>query len=342
MQSIDVLFNEVKINVDSNQPLYFKQIDVDVVNSKWIIQLYAEYLITSDYYSEIQMKLKNHFKGQVKTIIVKLVLKNSHLKNQEHNRVIGHYHHILEQNTELKKIFEITNFGVLDNKLIFDINTSYDQNMIQKELIKLSNELDILGITDYRYDFNVLQEKNTEIVEQRIKEKEVQMKVKTNSSLEKSRVLFGDDIRKKKVHSIEQVLDPNNMLINCTIEGEAFDVEVKQLLKTSLLIIMIRDDSGTIITKKFPGYNGEPPFLKHLESVKKGMRIKISGRKEFDRYLNDEVIMISSLTIMEHKIPITTREDTSVEKRVELHTHTKMSKNNGINSLDDYAQMAQK
>ncbi|MGL5021108.1 MAG: PolC-type DNA polymerase III, partial [Mycoplasmatales bacterium] len=45
---------------------------------------------------------------------------------------------------------------------------------------------------------------------------------------------------------------------------------------------------------------------------------------------------------MEHKIPITTREDTSVEKRVELHTHTKMSKNNGINSLDDYAQMAQK
>jgi DNA polymerase-3 subunit alpha (Gram-positive type) len=340
MQSVNILFEAAGIKIDNSQILYFKQIDVDVVNSRWNIVMYAKNLITADYYQEIKQKLHNHFKDKVKTIDITFVLEQSMLRSQDHARVIAHYHLIINSDIELKRVFEITNFGVLNNKLIFDIHTSYDQNLIQRNINKLSNKFDQLGLTEYSYDFKLLQDKNNEIIEKRIKEQEEKIAVLTNTGSQSETQLFGDDIRKKKTQSIAQVLDPNSMLINCTIEGEIFELELRQIKTTFLLTMMISDDTGTISVKTFPGFNNQPPTVKHLETLKKGMRVKIGGRKEFDRYANDEVIMMNSVVILEQSIEITDRVDTCEQKRVELHTHTKMSKNNGINTLEDYAKMA--
>ena len=75
------------------------------------------------------------------------------------------------------------------------------------------------------------------------------------------------------------------------------------------------------------------------EGVKEGAFLKIKGVTTIDRF--DHELTIGSVLGMK-KIPsfVTTRMDTSPEKRVELHCHTKMSDMDGVSDVKDIIKRA--
>ncbi|WP_027129463.1 PolC-type DNA polymerase III [Fusobacterium perfoetens] len=119
----------------------------------------------------------------------------------------------------------------------------------------------------------------------------------------------------------------------CVIEGEVFNFEKKELKTGNLLYVMrITDNKNSVTTKMFvkPDENLE---------VKVGDFIKVSGRKQIDTFNeNEEILLVSSLNKMEKTK--TSKEDTSEEKMVELHTHSKMSEMVGVTEIGDLIKRA--
>ena len=75
-----------------------------------------------------------------------------------------------------------------------------------------------------------------------------------------------------------------------------------------------------------------------LNEIKLGSNIRIKGKIDLDRNAKKDPIVVCHYFYLLPPNPL--REDTSEEKRVELHLHTKMSEMDGIATIDDYCKLA--
>ena len=118
----------------------------------------------------------------------------------------------------------------------------------------------------------------------------------------------------------------------CVLEGEVFNLD-KRELKTgnTLYTIRITDNINSVTTKMFSKDEDV--------DVKVGDYIKVNGRKQIDKFDdNEEILMLSSINKLEHtKVK---KEDTAEEKMVELHTHSKMSEMVGVTDIKDLIKRA--
>ncbi len=343
MQLANQLFTDLGITLDEKQIIYLKNVDVDVLHSKWIINLHSEYLISADYLNEILVKLKDKFKNQIKFIEINFTLSNPYFKDQTTTRILSHYNFFRRNDPLLMSAFANIDAAVVDGKLEFEIESEYDKSLVIRNIEELRLAFLTLGIHDLEHTYNyVIKEKDDKLEE--LKKQREQDFYKISEIHEdgdfKPTQLFGESIINRKVIKIEDVLDENNILHNCTVEGIIFELELRETKTNHLLIMDIYDGTATITVKAFPGWGGKPPTVDHLKSFKKGMRVKIFGRKQYDKYSKDETIMIDSALVLSQESPVSLREDLAQEKRVELHMHTKMSRNNGIGSLSEYAALA--
>ena len=132
-----------------------------------------------------------------------------------------------------------------------------------------------------------------------------------------------------------------------TIQGEVGEVVVRgQILSTdmrelrngekSIVKIVITDFTDSIAAKIFVKNEQRDELMEHL---KKGNFIKVKGVTTMDKF--DHEIGLSFLAGMK-KIPdfTTPRLDNSMEKRVELHCHTKMSDMDGVSDVKDIIKRA--
>jgi DNA polymerase-3 subunit alpha (Gram-positive type) len=74
-----------------------------------------------------------------------------------------------------------------------------------------------------------------------------------------------------------------------------------------------------------------------LNALKAGELVKIRGAIEFDKRTNERQVFAHYIDILP---PPPLRSDPSVEKRVELHLHTKMSAMDGLGEIQDYCDVA--
>ena len=104
----------------------------------------------------------------------------------------------------------------------------------------------------------------------------------------------------------------------------------------TIVKIVITDFTDTIAAKIFVKNEQRDELMEHL---KKGNFIKIKGVTTMDKF--DHEIGLSFLAGMK-KIPdfTTPRLDNSMEKRVELHCHTKMSDMDGVSDVKDIIKRA--
>ncbi len=132
-----------------------------------------------------------------------------------------------------------------------------------------------------------------------------------------------------------------------TIQGEVGEVVVRgQILNTdvrelrngekSIVKIVVTDFTDSIAAKIFIKNEQKDELMEHL---KNGSFIKIKGMTTMDKF--DSEIGLSFLVGMK-KIPDFTvpRLDNSLEKRVELHCHTKMSDMDGVSDVKDIIKRA--
>ena len=143
----------------------------------------------------------------------------------------------------------------------------------------------------------------------------------------------------KKRKNVEQyakinLSDISEAMQEVVFSGQIFDIELRQLKSGKhLQLLWVKDETDAIIVKRF---ERGAITLESLNSLKKGMSIRVYGRSEYDEYMR-EMIFIPEVI---EEISTTKRMDTASEKRVELHCHTKLSEMDGVCDIDEFIQTA--
>ena len=112
-----------------------------------------------------------------------------------------------------------------------------------------------------------------------------------------------------------------------TIRGKILKLETREIRNEKTIVMFaITDFTDTIMVKMFTRNEQLPEIL---AGIKKELFLKIKGVTTIDKF-DGELTIGSVVGIRKISDFTTTRKDTSPEKRVELHCHTKMSDMDGV------------
>lgn len=120
------------------------------------------------------------------------------------------------------------------------------------------------------------------------------------------------------------------------IKGEIFQVESREIKGDRLLVTLYISDTTDSIPVKI--FLNKDKGIEFLENIYEDSYVILEGDVVYDNYSRTKTIMLQSLK----KIDKEERMDTSKEKRVELHLHTKMSAMDGVGDLKKIAARAHK
>ncbi|MDO4519559.1 MAG: PolC-type DNA polymerase III [Eubacteriales bacterium] len=122
-----------------------------------------------------------------------------------------------------------------------------------------------------------------------------------------------------------------------TIRGKILDLEAREIRnEKTILMFPVTDFTDTIMVKLFLRNEQVPDVTSY---VKKGAFVKICGVTAIDNY--DGELMVGSIRGIKKIADFTeTRMDTSPQKRVELHCHTKMSDMDGVTDAKSLVKRA--
>ena len=125
------------------------------------------------------------------------------------------------------------------------------------------------------------------------------------------------------------------------INAYIFGIEIRSFTKTksSLATIKVTDETDSIIVKKWLRSDAEKELFER--DMVAGSNLRIIGKAEFDSYSKQVVLTASTIQYLGKKEPDKV-VDLAPVKRVELHTHTKMSTLDGITDAADYIKAVSK
>ena len=114
--------------------------------------------------------------------------------------------------------------------------------------------------------------------------------------------------------------DVHDPVSEIQFEADVFNIETIETKKTKKMIqtLSVFDGTDAIAVKRF---EGRGITREELAEVKKGDRIRVYGRIEYDTFANDLVCTAQNIEKVEREKII----DTADEKRIEFHMHTNMS-----------------
>ena len=148
-------------------------------------------------------------------------------------------------------------------------------------------------------------------------------------------VIYGRDFEGETI-PLENITGEMGEVI---IRGQVLDVEAREIRnEKTILIFPVTDFTDSIVIKMFLR-NEQVPEVK--EEIKKGAFLKLKGVTTIDRF--DSELTIGSVAGIKKIADFTsTRMDTSPQKRVELHCHTKMSDMDGVSEVKSIIKRAKK
>ncbi len=148
-------------------------------------------------------------------------------------------------------------------------------------------------------------------------------------------VIYGRDFEEEPME-IDKVDGPIGEVV---IRGKILNVDTREIRnERTIVIVMLTDFTDTIVIKMFTPNDALQELLQEL---KKGAFVKVKGVTTIDKFDSD--LTIGSVSGIKKIADFTTmRMDTSPEKRVELHCHTKMSDMDGVSDVKDIIKRAMK
>ena len=147
-------------------------------------------------------------------------------------------------------------------------------------------------------------------------------------------VIYGRDIEDGETIPLEKIVGEMGEV---TIRCQVMTVETREIRNEKTIIIMsVTDFTDSIVLKIFTRNEDRDELLGNL---KKGAFLKIKGVTTIDKF-DSELTIGSIVGIKKIADFTTTRMDTSPEKRVELHCHTKMSDMDGVSEVKDIVKRA--
>ena len=148
-------------------------------------------------------------------------------------------------------------------------------------------------------------------------------------------VIYGRDFEEESME-IEKIDGPIGEVV---IRGKILSVDTREIRNEKTIIIFsVTDFTDTIVLKIFARNDDVPELLKEISG---GKIVRVKGVATIDKF--DSELTIGSIVGIKKCADFTTvRMDTSVEKRIELHCHTKMSDMDGVSDVKDIVKRAMK
>ena len=148
-------------------------------------------------------------------------------------------------------------------------------------------------------------------------------------------VIYGRDFEEESME-IEKIDGPIGEVV---IRGKILSVDTREIRNEKTVIIFsVTDFTDTIVLKIFAKNDDVPELLKEISG---GKFVRVKGVATIDKF--DSELTIGSIVGIKKCADFTTvRMDTSPQKRVELHCHTKMSDMDGVSDVKDIVKRAMK
>ena len=148
-------------------------------------------------------------------------------------------------------------------------------------------------------------------------------------------VIYGRDFEEESME-IEKIDGPIGEVV---IRGKILSVDTREIRNEKTIIIFsVTDFTDTIVLKIFARNDDVPELLKEISG---GKFVRVKGVATIDKF--DSELTIGSIVGIKKCADFTTvRMDTSVEKRIELHCHTKMSDMDCVSDVKDIVKRAMK
>ncbi|MFA9558046.1 PolC-type DNA polymerase III [Evansella sp. AB-rgal1] len=177
------------------------------------------------------------------------------------------------------------------------------------------------------------QEDHSKMLEAMMEQKKQADKASEAGTVES--VTLGSMIKNDDIQPIKNIIEEDRRV---AVQGLVFHSETKELKSgRTLLTFKITDYTDSILVKIFS--NGKED-LSVLQSIKKGMWLKVRGGIQYDTFVRDLVMMGRDL----QEIKPDERKDTAPEdeKRVELHLHSPMSAMDAVTAVSKHVEQAKK
>lgn len=248
----------------------------------------------------------------------------------------------------------IFRYNLHEGRIIIELKNSIAVEMLRKngidEKIKnkvkslLSMDIDInLDVGDFEKEINSLENERFNI-EQFVRKAEppkteskkaiveAGKKEKGESEEKDGNIIYGKPIKGEtsKFGEFEHLMFGDTIIL----EGEVFKFDTKDT-STGKVIVMfnLTDKKDSINIKSFIEKASE------MKTIKNGEWVKIKGKKQQDKFNNnEEIIFVSAIEKIEPKTRV--RMDSADKKRVELHAHTKMSDMDSVAEVKDIVKRA--
>ena len=238
---------------------------------------------------------------------------------------------------EIKNNRTIISFSIDDGDSSITCKLFVDTSLAEELLDKLKEGQGVKVDGSAKFDdyANEIQILTNNIVLSNFKASHENEEVEENDG-EPSPLIYGRSlsIKTEKVN----IADINNESDKVCLEGEIVSIDEPRDIKGNRTIVMFNlyDGTSTMTIKAFVDTKKAKEILGRL---KKAKGIKIEGTAKYDNFAKEITVMAN--TILETAgMAKTKRMDTSDEKRVELHMHTKMSQMDAVTSCEDLLKRA--
>lgn len=146
-------------------------------------------------------------------------------------------------------------------------------------------------------------------------------------------LVYGRDFEEEAIELCQVVTEMGEI----TIRGKVISFDTREIRNEKTIVMYaVTDFTDTIMVKMFVRND---QLADILADVKKGAFLKIKGVTTLDKF--DGELTIGSVTGIKKISDFTkSRNDTSPEKRVELHCHTKMSDMDGVSEVQNLVKRA--
>ena len=184
---------------------------------------------------------------------------------------------------------------------------------------------------------------NEKIEAQRMEALQVQKFNEDSRNAKKSYYKYKPEV-KTQICDLPRNYDEIQRMLNETgeqvvlIEGYVFQKEIKEFPKSKnkMVMLAVTDETDSILVKKW--LRGEEE-IKLYSGIENGTIFQITGKIEDDSYEHQVLIMAQEIVqVGVHKEEIA--QDNAVEKRVELHAHSKMSTLDSVVDASTYVKTA--
>ncbi len=326
-----------KINIDKENYQYFSdskitKIKINSKNDIWTIFIEKELLLPVNILEEL---LEKRFNLDDKATAIDFIFT---IKKPDNNIYLDYYKYLLKLLKEEIKVIEVYEdaLKIKEEKLSLIVGNSYEEEKLNGVLAKINSFYHKLG---YLEDINISIEQEDNILEEIQNELEnIKMPVKIKSEVKKEsetpkikrkekkdeNCVIGRNISDEAI-KIKSLLGEDN---NITVEGFVFGTDYFESSKNDFKIITLKitDYTDSIYCKIFVRENEE--YKRLCDELCEGKWFKIRGYTKNDAYSKELVLFARDIVKITKEVNVI--KDEALEKRVELHAHTKMSQMDGL------------